>query len=48
MLHHAVIDEPELVRLGQLLAVLSAHASAICCQMKALAEEALPVATTLS
>ena len=48
MLHHAVMDETELVRLGQLLAVFSAHASASCRQMKAFAEEARTIGTTSS
>jgi hypothetical protein len=48
MLHHAVMDETELVRLGQLLAVFSAHANASCRQLKALAEEARPMGTTAS
>ncbi len=48
MLHHAVMDETELFRLGQLLAVFSAHANASCRQMKALAEEAWPMDTRSS
>jgi len=36
MLHHAVMDEMELVRLAQLLKLLSTHSKASCLQMKAL------------
>jgi uncharacterized protein DUF2334 len=36
MLHHAVMDEVELARLAQLLALLSTHSKASCLQMKAL------------
>lgn len=40
MLHHGVMDETELVRLAQLLALLSAHANAGCLLMKTLATDA--------
>ena len=40
MLHHAVMDETELVRLAQLLALLSAHANAKYLPMKTLATDA--------
>ena len=36
MLHHAVMDDDEMVPLAQLLALLSGHANARCRQMKAL------------
>jgi hypothetical protein len=36
MLHHAMMDETELVHLAQLLALLSTHSKASCLQMKAL------------
>ena len=36
MLHHALMDEAELVRLAQLLALLSTHSKASCLQMKSL------------
>jgi len=36
MLHHAVMDPAELVRLAQLLALLARHSKASCLQMKAL------------
>lgn len=46
MLHHAVMDEFELVRLSQLLALLSAHTNAACLQMKTLATEARQLVKT--